>query len=287
MAVMGIGAANWLKGSGTLLFSCRTNSIPAVVSSSTVIASRSRVHYCSSTFSLQHQKKNNTLFSTGVNGHRIGDWGSQITKLYFNFYCTAQSNVSVEEKDSSGEVVEEDEESKMRKIKDAANSLDIRVGRIIRAWRHEEADSLYVEEVDVGEAEPRIICSGLVKYVPLDHLQERSVIVLANLKPRNMRGVKSNGMLMAASDASHENVELLEPPEGAVPGERIWFGSADEKDNLPDVATPNQVAKKKIWELVQPRLKTDGASVAALGTHCMRASTGVVVSPSLKDANIS
>lgn len=72
-------------------------------------------------------------------------------------------------------------------------------------------------------------------------MQERSVIVLANLKPRNMRGVKSNGMLMAASDASHENVELLEPPEGAVPGERIWFGSADEKDNLPDVATPNQV----------------------------------------------
>lgn len=284
MAGMGIGAANWLKGSGTLLLSCRTNSIPAVVSSSTaVIASRGRLNYFSSSFSLQHPKINNILFSNGVNGRKIGDWGNQVTKLYFNLYCTAPSNVSVQEHDSS----EEDEESKLRKIKDAANSLDIRVGRILRAWRHEEADSLYVEEVDVGEAEPRIICSGLVKYVPLDQLQERSVIVLANLKPRNMRGVKSNGMLMAASDASHENVELLEPPEGAVPGERIWIGSADEKDNLPDVATPNQVAKKKIWELVQPHLKTDGACIAALATHCMRASTGVVVSPSLKDANIS
>ncbi|MCD7454278.1 hypothetical protein HAX54_024161 [Datura stramonium] len=286
MTVMGIGAANLLKGSGTLLLSCRTNSIPAVVTSTT-IASRLRLNYCSPTLSLHNHKNNNTLFGTSVNGSKFGHWSNQSNKLYFNFYCTAPSNVSVQEQGSSGELVEEDEESKLRKIKDAANSLDIRVGRILRAWRHEEADSLYVEEVDVGEPEPRIICSGLVKYVPLDHLQERGVIVLANLKPRNMRGVKSNGMLMAASDASHENVELLEPPEGSVPGERIWFGSVDEKDNLPDVATPNQVAKKKIWELVQPHLKTDGACVAALGTHCMRASTGVVVSPSLKDANIS
>lgn len=56
-------------------------------------------------------------------------------------------------------------------IKDAANVLDIRVGLVLKAWRHEEADSLYVEEVDIGEPEPRIICSGLVKYVPLHHLQ--------------------------------------------------------------------------------------------------------------------
>lgn len=56
-----------------------------------------------------------------------------------------------------------------------------------------------------------------------------------------MRGVKSYGMLMAASDASHENVELLAPPEGSLPGERVWFGSADELENLPDAASPNQV----------------------------------------------
>ncbi|RVW76959.1 Aminoacyl tRNA synthase complex-interacting multifunctional protein 1 [Vitis vinifera] len=121
-------------------------------------------------------------------------------------------------------------------IKDAASMLDIRVGLVLKAWRHEEADSLYVEEVDVGEPEPRIICSGLVKYVPLDHLQDKKVVVLANLKPRNMRGVKSCGMLMAASDASHENVELLVPPEGSIPGERIWFGSEDEKQSQPAAA---------------------------------------------------
>lgn len=67
------------------------------------------------------------------------------------------------------------------------------------------------------------------------------MVVLANLKPRNMRGIKSSGMLMAASDSSHENVELLVPPEGSLPGERIWFGSESDKETLPLVATPNQV----------------------------------------------
>lgn len=56
-------------------------------------------------------------------------------------------------------------------IRDSAGLLDIRVGRILRAWKHDEADSLYVEEVDIGEPEPRIICSGLVKYIPIEHLQ--------------------------------------------------------------------------------------------------------------------
>ncbi|RXH83457.1 hypothetical protein DVH24_005710 [Malus domestica] len=174
-----------------------------------------------------------------------------------------------------------------KKIKDAADLLDIRVGRVLKAWRHEEADSLYVEEVDVGEPEPRIICSGLVRYIPLDHLQDRNVVVLANLKPRNMRGVKSNGMLMAASDASHENVELLVPPEGSLPGERVWFGSEEDHLNQPPAASPNQIQKKKIWELVQPHMKTDNSCIASLGEHVMRTSAGVVISTSLKNANIS
>ncbi|XP_027911206.1 tyrosine--tRNA ligase, cytoplasmic [Vigna unguiculata] len=172
-------------------------------------------------------------------------------------------------------------------IRDAAGLLDIRVGRILRAWKHDEADSLYVEEVDIGEPEPRIICSGLVKYIPIEHLQGKKVIVLSNLKPRNMRGVKSCGMLMAASDAKHENVELLFPPEEATPGERIWFGTEDEKDNQPAAATPNQIQKKKIWELVQPHLKTDVSCIAMLGEHVMRTSVGSVACQSLQNANIS
>jgi len=81
-----------------------------------------------------------------------------------------------------------------------------------QAWKHPDADKLYIEEVDMGEEEVRTICSGLVGFVEEAELQERGVLVLANLKPRNMAGVKSNGMLLAASDADHTTVQLVRRP---------------------------------------------------------------------------
>lgn len=48
--------------------------------------------------------------------------------------------------------------------------LDLRVGCIITAKKHPDADTLYVEEVDVGEGSPRTVVSGLVKHVPLDQV---------------------------------------------------------------------------------------------------------------------
>ena len=60
-------------------------------------------------------------------------------------------------------------------VKDVAadlDLLDIRVGKVLKAWKHPEADALFVEEVDVGEPEgPRTICSGLVKYVSQEVLE--------------------------------------------------------------------------------------------------------------------
>jgi hypothetical protein len=56
-------------------------------------------------------------------------------------------------------------------------------------------------QIDVGEPEPRSIISGLVKFVPLDAMIGRMVVVVCNLKPRNMRGIKSAGMVLAASNA--------------------------------------------------------------------------------------
>lgn len=90
-------------------------------------------------------------------------------------FCTAASDagttVSADESEKKSESQKEEEN-----VKETANLLDIKVGRIVKAWQHEEADSLYVEEVDIGEAEPRIICSGLVKYVPLDLLQVSFIV---------------------------------------------------------------------------------------------------------------
>lgn len=163
-------------------------------------------------------------------------------------------------------------------------ALDIRVGKIVDVKKHPDAESLYVEQVDVGEDEPRTIISGLVKYVSMNALLNSTVIVLCNLKPRNMRGIKSHGMLLCASDEGHEKVEPLRPTDGAVIGERVFFGS--EKDQ-PDPEAPNKVQKKKIWEELQPTLKTGKDGIAGFLGSEMNTSAGEVRAPTLVDSRIS
>ena len=73
------------------------------------------------------------------------------------------------------------------------NSMEFRVGKIVSVHKHESADKLYCEMIDVGEAEPRAIASGLVMHYSLEEMQNRRLIVVANLKPRNLCGFRSNG----------------------------------------------------------------------------------------------
>ncbi|KAF6260145.1 hypothetical protein COO60DRAFT_1269643 [Scenedesmus sp. NREL 46B-D3] len=165
----------------------------------------------------------------------------------------------------------------------ALQALDVRVGRIISCEPHPDADSLYVEKIDVGEDEPRTIVSGLVKYVPLEAMQGRAVIVLCNLKPRNMRGIKSSGMLLAASNAEHTEVEPLLPAQGAAPGSRVWFGQHTEQAKPME---PNPLQKKKVWEGVQPLLRTDAALGANFKGAVMQTVEGPVTAASLAGARI-
>lgn len=65
--------------------------------------------------------------------------------------------------------------------------------------QHPDADTLYLEKIDVGEPEPRTVVSGLVAYVSQEDLQDRLVLVLCNLKPQKMRGIESQAMLLCAS----------------------------------------------------------------------------------------
>jgi len=89
------------------------------------------------------------------------------------------------------------------------------------------ASSLYIEKVDVGEAQPRTIISGLVQHIPLDQMRNRLVIVVCNLPHKSMRGVVSQGMLLAASikNDSATTVALLDPPAGAQPGEKLLYAT--------------------------------------------------------------
>ncbi len=84
--------------------------------------------------------------------------------------------------------------------------VDLRVARIVEIQRHPEADKLYVETVDLG-GQRRTIVSGLVPYYREEELAGRNVVLVANLKPARLRGVESQGMLLAAEEG--ETVEVL------------------------------------------------------------------------------
>ena len=155
--------------------------------------------------------------------------------------------------------------------------IDLRVGHILRAIAHPNADSLYVSTIAMGDPEGaehtqvdeetgkvvRTVCSGLNGLVPLEEMQNRKVIVVANLKPVNMRSIKSAAMVLAASPKQPEGadphaadrvVELVSPPEGAEAGDKVYFegwpygeGNGPEKQLNP---------KKKQWEAIQPGFYT-------------------------------
>lgn len=97
--------------------------------------------------------------------------------------------------------------------------LDIRVGRIVECEKHPDADSLYVEKIDLGEGKLRVVCSGLVKHIPLENMLNKLVVCICNLKPAKMRGIVSEAMVLCAS--TPDKVELVEVPAGTEIGDRV------------------------------------------------------------------
>merc|ERR1711978_717299 len=132
--------------------------------------------------------------------------------------------------------------------------LDMRVGLIRKATKHPDADSLYVEEVDVGEEKPRTVISGLVKFIPIEQMQNRKAILMCNLKPSKMRGIMSEAMVMCAS--TPDKVEILSPPEDSKPGDLVYVEGYERQ---PDAQLN---PKKKIFEACAPDLKIDANKIA-------------------------
>lgn len=72
-----------------------------------------------------------------------------------------------------GEKAEKKQPSPSQDVKVDVSRLDLRVGCIIKAEKHPDADSLYVEQVDVGEPSPRTVVSGLVNHIPLEQVEDK------------------------------------------------------------------------------------------------------------------
>jgi len=117
-----------------------------------------------------------------------------------------------------------------------SETVDLRVAKIKEIKKHPEAEKLYIETLDLGNGEERQIVSGLVPYYKEEELLGKNIIVVYNLKPAKLRGVESNGMLLAAEKAEapegeERTVEVLFA-DYANPGDRVLLSgfSAPEED---------------------------------------------------------
>ena len=86
--------------------------------------------------------------------------------------------------------------------------VEMKTGRILSVENHPDADTLYVVQIEDGPNSKRTVCAGLKKFYDIEELIGMSIIFVANLKPRKLRGVVSEGMMLAAED-SEGNVRLL------------------------------------------------------------------------------
>lgn len=93
--------------------------------------------------------------------------------------------------------------------------LDLRVGHILSARQHPNADKLLCFEVDLGEEKPRQIVSGIAAHFKPEELVGRNVVVVANLPPRKLRGVESQGMILTAEFEGGLSLLTADAPGGS------------------------------------------------------------------------
>ena len=98
--------------------------------------------------------------------------------------------------------------------------VDLKVGRIVSVSDHENADKLYVVSIDDGSENGKTICAGLKEFYSADEMNGKLVVFVSNLKPRKLRGVMSEGMMLAADDGLG-GVKLVTIDGDIAPGSKV------------------------------------------------------------------
>ncbi len=96
--------------------------------------------------------------------------------------------------------------------------LDLRIGSVLSAESHPNADKLIVLKVDLG-SEQRQIVAGIKPHYKAEELIGKQIVIVANLETAKLRGVESRGMLLAASDG--DRIVILTPEKKVAPGAKV------------------------------------------------------------------
>ena len=102
---------------------------------------------------------------------------------------------------------------------DDVRRLSLKIGVVVSAEDHPNADRLLVLKVDIGEGAPRQLVAGIKGAYQASDVVGKQVVVVANLKPAVLRGVESQGMVLAASDAAA--MSLISPERAIPPGSPV------------------------------------------------------------------
>ncbi len=113
----------------------------------------------------------------------------------------------------------EEEETKAEISFEDFTKVEMVVGKILEAKEHPDADKLLVFTVDIGEESPRTIISGIKKWYEPSDLVDKNVIVVKNLAPRKMRGIESQGMILASD--FDDDLSLLTTLKDMKPGSKV------------------------------------------------------------------
>lgn len=100
------------------------------------------------------------------------------------------------------------------------NKIDLRVGKIISVKPHPNAEKLILLEIDLGK-EKRTLVAGIKQYYKESELKGKQCVVFTNLEPKELRGVKSEGMILAAVNDDKSKVVLIAPEKSAELGSRV------------------------------------------------------------------
>jgi len=97
--------------------------------------------------------------------------------------------------------------------------VELKVGRVVSVEDHPNADKLMVIRIDLGEETPRTTVAGLKQHYEKEELEGKLVVVVANLEPAQLRGVRSEGMLLAAQQG--ETIAVLTLDRELAPGSPV------------------------------------------------------------------
>ncbi len=131
-----------------------------------------------------------------------------------------EQNVEIKEEVKVEEKEEVVENKKPEITFDDFDKIDLRVGKIIAAEKVENADKLLKFTVKLGEEE-RTILSGVAPYYTPEYMLNKSVVVVANLKPRKIRGIESKGMILYAFDENYDKLLFVTPEQDIASGTEV------------------------------------------------------------------